>query len=467
MDGATETLFSGAPSGTEAAPWIQPGHSYDFSLYQNTDHSKRVATATVLGVAPNGGTISAFPRTVSGTPVGTTTVTWATADLSTAQVWVSMDGAAETLFSGESSGSVAAPWIQAGHRYEFKLYEGTAHSKPFSRVGVTGNGGIVDPPPVLEVGGSNYVLWDASAYLANPTLSTWYAPLALKPVIGTYHLGPTTVQAQLKDMWNHGQRQITLELFYAPFDAATDGDGDGVYGHVVDSSQFKLREQHRKNLIALLADIRATGFQKVYFRFCPQGDMMPWDWPAWDEAKFDQAWNFIYNTRVTVDAEMANSGIKVIYDLSGELGGVTEGQAKPFAKKLWQYFSYRFGNQDTYGYSFAVAPGRLKSMIATYDEAGHGRPSMYAFDLYGTGVDEGMELGYLAQELAAAGESNKPIIVQETYYNDALANARIRQAAAENHLKLVAIFQWPWARGATFPHFSVNYPAEYAAYLAP
>jgi hypothetical protein len=313
----------------------------------------------------------------------------------------------------------------------------------------------------LEIAGSNYVMWDVSAYLADT--SQWYAPLALKPVIGTYHLAPQTVRSQLADMKSKGQKQIALMLWYMPIGASTDADGDGVYGHVVDSSLAQLRPQHKDNLVALLSDIRCAGFNKLYFRFATQGPADASGWAAWDEAMFQQNWNFIHNTRTLVDGEMAASGVEVVFDLSAELGGITTGQAALYTKKLWQNVDYVFGTEHTYGYSFATAPGRLTTMIGIYDETGK-RPSMYAFDIYG---DETNTMAYLASELKAAGEQGKPIVVQETFYNDAQANSGLRGGATAQGLDLRAMFQWPSARGSATAHFSMNYPSEYGAFLTP
>jgi hypothetical protein len=335
--------------------------------------------------------------------------------------------------------------------------------------GAAGQGGAPCVPPQLpppeiatvEIGGSNYVMWDVSTYLADT--SKWYAPLALKPVIGTYHLGPQTVRDQLADMAAKGQKQIALMLWYMPIDAGTDGDGDGVYGHVLDSSLSELRPQHKDNLIALLTDIRCAGFNRLYFRFATQGGSDASGWAAWNEPQFQQNWNFLANTRTLVDTEMTGSGVEVVYDLSAELGGITSGQAGDYTKKLWQNVTYVFGTTHTYGYSFATAPGRLTAMIGIYDQTG-ARPSMYAFDIYG---DETNTMNYLASELTAAGDQGKPIVVQETFYNDAQANTGLRGGAAAHGLDLRSIFQWPMARGATTQHFSMNYPAEYSAFLAP
>ena len=69
--------------------------------------------------------------------MGTTTISWTTADGSEGQVYVSENGQAEQLFASKTpQGSSDAPWIQAGRSYEFRLYD-AAHAKLLSKVVVT------------------------------------------------------------------------------------------------------------------------------------------------------------------------------------------------------------------------------------------------------------------------------------------------------------------------------------------
>jgi hypothetical protein len=372
--------------------------------------------------------------------------------------------------NGGSGGSVASGGSPSGGSAGVSgASSGGAAGSAGGSAGAAGGGGTgctspaLPPPEVggVQVGGSNYVMWDVSAYLADPT--QWYAPLALKPVIGTYDLAPDTVRSQLAEMVANGQKQIALMLWYMPLGASTDADGDGVWGHIVDSSAAKLRPQHEQNLVDLLSDIRCAGFNTLYFRFATQGTSDPGSWSAWDEPQFQQNWNFIYNTRELIDQQMQGKSVTVVYDLGVELGGITTGQTEAYAEKLWQNTNTVWGSTATYGFSFATAPGRLTEMLSVYDKTGV-RPSLYAFDIYG---DEQNTLAYVASELSQAGDLAKPILIQETYYDDAQANTGLRAGAQAQGLKLLSLFQWPIERGATTANFSLNYPAKYDAYLTP
>jgi hypothetical protein len=83
-------------------------------------------------------TITASPNPVpAGQGAGTTTITWNTGDGSAGQIYISVDGGPEAVFTGGPSGSAAAPWIQAGKTYEFRLYAGTEHAKMLTKTQVT------------------------------------------------------------------------------------------------------------------------------------------------------------------------------------------------------------------------------------------------------------------------------------------------------------------------------------------
>lgn len=96
------------------------------------------ATAPSGSPGASTATVTASPNPVPvGQGPGTTTVSWNTGDGSGGQVYVSSDGGAETLFAGGAPGSAAAPWIEAGKTYEFRLYGGTEHTKMLAKTQVT------------------------------------------------------------------------------------------------------------------------------------------------------------------------------------------------------------------------------------------------------------------------------------------------------------------------------------------
>lgn len=86
-----------------------------------------------------GGLLIATPSQVSpGAGPGMTQVTWVTPDGAVGQVWLSVDGKAETLFAQGVLGTQYATFTEAGRVYDFRLYTGTEHrGTPSKSVTVT------------------------------------------------------------------------------------------------------------------------------------------------------------------------------------------------------------------------------------------------------------------------------------------------------------------------------------------
>jgi hypothetical protein len=86
----------------------------------------------------DGITLTATPNPVptSGGP-GKTTIAWDAGSNPEAAVYVVTDGAPEALFAKGAKGSSEAPWIQAGHTYEFRLYGNADRQQVLARLSVT------------------------------------------------------------------------------------------------------------------------------------------------------------------------------------------------------------------------------------------------------------------------------------------------------------------------------------------
>lgn len=317
----------------------------------------------------------------------------------------------------------------------------------------------IPPPPPMEVGGANYVMWDLGNYLTEQTEASWYSPHGVKPVIGTFHQNPSAVRNQLQTIYDSGQRKIALMLWYASMPRDTCGD---VYGHLVSSQGARLSAQHEQNLRDLLGLIRAIGFTHLQFRFATQGSAYPSSWVAWDEAYYQESWNFIVNTRMTIEEVLGGSNVRRVYDLDAELGGTIGGQAPEYQKRLWSDYTFAFGKADTYGFSIAYAPGRLQNMIVALSQTGS-LPDLYAFDIYG---DEYSALKRIAFELSFDSAS-KPIIIQEAFYNDGQTKDAAYAKRADLGLNIRYIMQWPNARASGNVHFSLTFAESYDFYRDP
>jgi len=113
-----------------------------------------LAVATLAGPADAAtGTISSNASTlvVPSGQAATTVVNWSTSGASKAQVWVSTDDMADTLFAEGVTGSKSASILPA-RAYKFTLYDGTAHTIPLANalaLGVAPSGGTITSTPFV------------------------------------------------------------------------------------------------------------------------------------------------------------------------------------------------------------------------------------------------------------------------------------------------------------------------------
>jgi hypothetical protein len=200
VDGV-ETLVAEGLSGTVEIKGLQPGKTYFLKLYANKQHSELLGCAVVIALAPGTSVIAAFPRDVVLLPeqLGRATITWTADGVETAQIYVSLNGADETLFAGGPAGRQDAPWIQAGATYEFKMYKGLEHKE------LLGTVTIKTPPPEEKNPeykiGVNYHAYGAD-FEKTGFLTQYNDPEIRK-----------TVKAQLQDMADRGASIIKTNLW--------------------------------------------------------------------------------------------------------------------------------------------------------------------------------------------------------------------------------------------------------------
>jgi len=317
------------------------------------------------------------------------------------------------------------------------------------------------PKHFKEVGGSNYVMYDVSdEYLKEG--KGWYKPGVLQPVVATFHQqDKLVVLEQLKAMHASGQQKISILIWHDHLKPKDMGN-DGVHGHVLASNGGALRPQHAQNLKDQLAMVRNIGFNELIFRFAQQGDAWPQVWEKWNEEAYLENKAFIFSTRQLVLDAMKGSDMKLTFDLGAELGGIEKGQITPYTERLWRDYTEVFGADDTFGFSIAGHPTRIRRWIGIADKVGV-RPSRYALDMYGY-IPEWMPK--MIPEFAEAGIDDPKIIILETYWNDAQALKDLQQIATDFDFEYEFLMQWPLLRGAPHPHFSdVFEKPEYDAYL--
>jgi hypothetical protein len=113
-----------------------------------------LVVATLAGPAEAAtGTIASNFSTlvVPSGQTATTVVTWSASGATKAQVWVSIDDMADTLFASGLTGSKSVS-ILPGRAYKFTLYDGTTHTIPLSNtlvLGVAPSGGTITSTPFV------------------------------------------------------------------------------------------------------------------------------------------------------------------------------------------------------------------------------------------------------------------------------------------------------------------------------
>lgn len=315
--------------------------------------------------------------------------------------------------------------------------------------------------PLVEIGGSNYPVYDCQPYLNNPTDATWYSDGALDLVVGHYHLDPAKVNSQLQQMFQEGQRKIALVIWFSRLD---DNNKD-THGHMLNINGGRMRPQHEANYIAVLNKISEIGFNEVMIRFVQNGHSDPGTWNSWDETKFQENWNFIFNAVTVGNTTLNGKSIRRTYDLGGEQGGLNVKQMSPYVLKLWQNYTHLFGNSFTCGFSIAHEAGRLTQYINNLKTTGI-LPYEYSITIY---RDEVNAINTIRNELKYNGELSKEVIIQEGNYNDDTEMNNILAAAYINidKVKVRCYMQWPLSRGATQNHFSTNFPLYYKKNVKP
>lgn len=304
----------------------------------------------------------------------------------------------------------------------------------------------------FEIGGSNYPVYDVQNYING---GAWNAQ-NIKLAVGDYHLNPNTVKLQLKKMYDRGQRKIALPIWFSVYNSNVTGTRTK---HLVKINGGDMSTQHKQNLKDLLDAIKLQGYNEVSVRFMQQWLSHPKGWTnGWDETMYQQNWNFIVKTVRLVNTQLANSNIRITYDLGGEIGGITRGQTEAYVRRLWRDYCTVFGNVNTVGFSLAYNKTRLDDYIANLKATNIPLPAEYALDIYS--LDFSVELKEVNDVLTAHNEKHKNVIIQETHYNDHDTFEDIIREGIKNNLRIRTIYQWPIDKGQT-GHFSMNYTEKY------
>ncbi|ABX07917.1 peptidase M23B (plasmid) [Herpetosiphon aurantiacus DSM 785] len=123
-DGGAETLMSQGSYGVDNPSWFSPGSEYRFRLYKGDQKAIILGELVLRREQSLIATPTSIPTGIQG-PI-MINLYWSTGDGTVGQVYVSRDGAPDTLMSQGSSGHANPSWIMPGSRYRFRLYRGTS-----------------------------------------------------------------------------------------------------------------------------------------------------------------------------------------------------------------------------------------------------------------------------------------------------------------------------------------------------
>lgn len=344
----------------------------------------------------------------------------------------------------------------------------------------------------LRVGGSNYISYgDIAAYHATMRFSRAenryrFDTSRLRPIVATYHLAPETVARQLRRIAESGQEMIALMIYFT--NAPAGRPTLGYRGHMVIARDGALLPRQRRNLEEVARAIRELGFTRLIIRLAPQGRSSPYLWKQPDERRFAANMAFIESVAAIATRTLAGSATELLIDLGAEQAGVPKGGNEAYIKRVWRRVCRLYADcERRFFVSFNPVPPAVQPRIALFHrwimEANGRLPRYWAFDVYGYGGgrrwptarwDVYRQLADVFAELRRIGQADKPVILQEVFYDDPRTARDIRRFARTHRIRLDAVIQWPNSREAYQRYFekrtrnfaSVDYPASYCRYAA-
>ncbi|MSQ23301.1 MAG: hypothetical protein EXR58_01930 [Chloroflexi bacterium] len=163
VDSVAFDVLAPTPTPTSTAVAATATRTATSTLPPTSTTVPAVATATPVTMVGNASISASSNPVAGGTGNGTTVITWSTGTNpgGTGDVRLSVDGGAEVVFAQGTSGTGTASFIQAGHTYRFRLYQGVGGSSVLGAVTVTRSAGSpsVSASPNPATGGTTTVTW--------------------------------------------------------------------------------------------------------------------------------------------------------------------------------------------------------------------------------------------------------------------------------------------------------------------
>lgn len=479
-NGGALSLFasSGPGAANQTAPWITVGSSCLFQLRGSTVNGPVLGEVTVTGVSsqPATGTLSATPPLVpvkKNATYGTAHLSWTSSATTVELRRVAVNGTETSLGNFAANGETTTTSIEAGQSYLFRLY---------------GNGQLLATTPAVqgvrllttERGGSNH------AYYRNPPP---VPPAAYNGanynygILLHYHEPGVraTVQGQLKQMFDNGQRtlRVFVHFLHAPGQTITSTPAESSrkcrtpHRTCPPENVYFLPLQYQQNLRDYLADIRAAKFERVMVALGPQwindfgqcaSKEIPQSYrdhlyagsPLVNEL-FEEAWGVAKEVRAIV----VQSGLPYLVDLGNEYmppinladfgqcaKDIIEGTPtfQGYLRFLWGRWVSNYGPQDSVGFSVIVnQPWDAENRLARMPQFLSPMPPVISIHSY-TG-QAGDILAGLNQARAVTlgfGQGEKPWIIGETNNRSTASAGEIRNFLLQNPQQEIRyLLQWP------------------------
>jgi hypothetical protein len=302
------------------------------------------------------------------------------------------------------------------------------------------------PPAAAALGGSNYG-W----YYLTPACNR--EPYG---IVYNYNTASTTINSQLQQMYNNGQRRLRIPIYHAR------GINSGT---IMDSTGGTLAPQFLTNLANLLAAVKAAGFLEIEVSFHPQASNDPAQWATtFSSDYFQENWSVIQTVRSIVAA----AGVPYHLDLLNEgippLGYTALLQ---YDQMLWSDYVAKFGSADTLGFSIIADAAHVGQVSLVYGPSAYGNqgsPQLFDVHIYD---ETGNSFATAFNSLTSQGYKGVPWIIGEAYYNDAAEAAAQRSEIKSTGQKVLYLTQWPLTSSLTCNNqVNVAPPADFSNYAA-
>jgi len=301
------------------------------------------------------------------------------------------------------------------------------------------------PPPPAALGGSNYGWY----YLTSSCDREPYG------VVYNYNTAAATIDSQLQQMYNNGQRRLRIPIYHAR------GINSGT---IMDSTGGTLAPQFLTNLTNLLAAIKAAGFVEIEVSFHPQSINNPLVWTTFSSDYFQENWSVIQNVRSIVSA----AGIPYHLDLLNEgIPPLSYPLLLQYDQMLWNDYVAKFGNKDTLGFSIIADAAHLGQVSTVYGPSAYGNegsPQLFDVHIYD---ETGNSFATAFNSLSSQGYGGVPWIIGEAYYNDAAEAAAQRAEITSTGQQVLYLTQWPVTSNMSCSTaVNVAPPADFSNYAA-